>query len=90
MLDSVKKQPVRLPQVVLDICNPERSDPEVLPLEMNRDLTLAQLDIEFLAEAFYGDQVCSEMEMGHDVCIHQLRNAAGATLCLANSRFLGV
>lgn len=60
---------------------------EALPLQMNRDQHLAQFDIEFLAEAFYGDQISSEVELGVDVCVHQLTNQTGAVLSLATSRW---
>ena len=61
---------------------------EALPLEMNRDQHLAQFDIEFLAEAFYGDQISSEVELGDDVCVHQLKNQAGALLSIATTRWV--
>jgi acyl-ACP thioesterase len=102
MLDVTKRRPVRLPQVVLDIRNPERSIPgdfefprlkapeqtayhrqfqvgwrdldannhannvnyiewalDVLPLGVCRDYMLTQLDVEFLSEALYGQEITS-------------------------------
>ncbi len=131
MMDSVRKRPVRLPEVVLALADEERSDAEefeiprlkapedpgrqqtlsvgwkdldandhannvsyvewaleALPLEMNRDRMLAQFDIEFLAEAFYGDQIISAVEVNDSACTHQLKNAAGAVLALAVSRWV--
>lgn len=61
---------------------------EALPLERNRDQRLAQIDIEFLAEAFYADQVISEVEICREVCVHELKNAAGTLLTLAVSRWV--
>ncbi len=59
---------------------------EALPLAMRRDRMLARLDIEFLAEAFYGDRVTSEAELRGEVSIHQLKNAAGTLLGLLVAR----
>ena len=58
---------------------------EALPLEMNRDRMLVQFDIEFLAEAFYGDQVISEVQLHDSSGQHQLKNSAGSVLALAVS-----
>ena len=130
MLDISTKRAVRLPQIILDICNPERTDPdefeiprltapenasngrifevgwkdldqnnhlnnvnyvqwalEALPLEINRDRIMAQMDIEFLAEAFYGDQVTSEVEVSGLCCSHVLRKAEGSALALLKTNW---
>jgi acyl-ACP thioesterase len=60
---------------------------EALPLEINRDRMLAQFDIEFLAEAFYGDQVIADVEVTGSICRHQLKNSAGSVVALAVSRW---
>lgn len=60
---------------------------EALPLEVNRDRRLARVDIEFHAEAFYGDRIFSEVEYGSSLAIHRLKNGAGKTLCLAHTQF---
>ena len=126
MLDMTRRRPVRLPQLIFDLANPERSDEEefetsrltapgnpnnqrhlnvwwkdldannhannvsyvdwaleALPIEINRDRTLTQLDIEFLAEAFYGDDIISEVETRGEICSHQLKNSAGKLMALA-------
>jgi len=59
---------------------------EALPLPLRRDRMLAQLDIEFLAEAFFGDRVTSEVELRGELSIHQLKNAAGTLLSLLVAR----
>jgi len=59
---------------------------EALPLEMRRDRMLAQLDIEFLAEAFYGDRVSSEVEICDSKSVHQLKKASGVVLSLVVAR----
>jgi acyl-ACP thioesterase len=59
---------------------------EALPLPMRRDRMLAQLDIEFLAEAFYGDQIISGVEIRDDTSFHQLKNSSGTLLCLLVAR----
>lgn len=60
---------------------------EALPLEIRRNNTLAQLDIEFLRQAFYGDQVTSSAEGAQDNWGHLLKNAEGAVLCVAVSQW---
>jgi hypothetical protein len=55
---------------------------EVLPLEMNGDRQLAQADIEFPSDDFYGQQILSALDIAGDTPIHQLKNAARTSLCL--------
>jgi acyl-ACP thioesterase len=131
LLDAARKRPVRLPQIIADISNPERSDLsefeyprlhaptnpsvaktfevgwkeldvnhhannvnyidwalEALPIKLRNSQTLSQLDIEYLSEAFYGDQITSEVELGESVNSHQLKNASGKTLCLVVTQTL--
>ncbi len=128
MMDLARKRPARLPQVVDDMVDAERSDPEefeiprlralgrvdgerrfvvgwkeldanghannvsylewaldAAPLEWNRDGLLRQLDLEFLAEAFYGHEVTSRVEVGEGECGHQLVSGGGVTLGLGRS-----
>jgi len=59
---------------------------EALPLATRRDRMLAQLDIEFLAEAFLGDRITSEAELRDEISIHQLKNAAGTILSVLVAR----
>jgi acyl-ACP thioesterase len=59
---------------------------EALPLEIRRDRMLAQLDIVFLAEAFYGDRISSEVEICDAMSTHQLKNQAGTLLALLLTR----
>jgi hypothetical protein len=55
-------------------------------MELRRDRMLTQLDIEYLAEAFYGEEVTSEVEMRAGVSLHQLKNQAGTVLSVALAR----
>ncbi len=131
MLDVTKRRPVRLPQVVLDIRNPERSitgdfefprlkQPEqtayhrqfqvgwrdldannhannvnyiewaldVLPLGVCRDYMLRQLDVEFLNEALYGQEIKSAAgkEPEATTFCHQIGNGQ-TTLALLRTQW---
>ncbi len=56
---------------------------ETLPLETRRDKKLEQLDVEFLGEACFDDQVTAESEIDAESSVHRLKSAAGTLLSLA-------
>ena len=63
---------------------------ESIPIEFNRQYSLAEIEIGFLSEAFYGDRVISRTQMLSDgdepVFLHQLVNERnGKDLCNAKT-----